>query len=135
VRESDLPSLSTRNLYGVSYNPKKDDDGNPVLENGEQLYELNVPLMPVERGGQVYAFQARMIHDQNGNTNLERNWKNLRLKWAVIGDVLMPDDDGKAVPSPNGGYGLVVYDESYYITGLQVSRQGGAAQRGRTLRR
>ncbi|MBX3000370.1 MAG: VCBS repeat-containing protein [Caldilineaceae bacterium] len=128
VREADLPSASARSLYGVNYTPKKDDNGNPVLENNKPLYELTMPLAPVERGGQIYAFQSRMLHDQNGNVDLERRWKDVRLKWAVIGDVLMLDDTiNKAIPSPNGGYGLVVYDESYYITGLQVSRQGGAS--------
>jgi hypothetical protein len=127
VRQIDLPSAATRNLYGINYAPKKDDNSNPVLENGKQLYDLTIPLAPVERAGQIYAFQAKMLHDQNGNTNLERTWKDLRLKWALVGDVLMADDTGKAIPSPNGGYGLVVYDESYHVTGLQVSRQGGAA--------
>lgn len=127
VRESDLPSDPARRLYGVNYAPKKDDNGNLMYEGGKQLYDLSIPLMPIERGGQVYAFQAKMLHDQNGNSDLARTWKNLRLMWAVVGDILMPDNTGKAVPSPTGGYGLTVYDESYYVTGLQVSRQGGTS--------
>ena len=46
---------------------------------------------------------------------------------AVQGDVLKPDDTGQMVPSPSGQYGLMVYDEPYRITGLQVSRQAGAS--------
>ena len=133
VREVDLPSASAKALYGVNYAPKKDDNGVALFENGKPLYDLSIPLMPIERGGQVYAFQAKMLHDQNGNTDLNRSWTNLRLKWAVVGDVLMPDDEGEAIPSPNGGYGIVVYDESYYITGLQVSRQGGASMMVSTM--
>ncbi|RME84986.1 MAG: hypothetical protein D6775_04050, partial [Caldilineae bacterium] len=127
LRESDLPSQQAMNQYGVSVSPHKDDAGNPVSENGEALWDMVIPLVPVERGGQVFAFQGKMLHDRGSTSSLIRHWRDLRLKWAVIGDVAMPDENGNAVPSPGGGYGLAVYDEPYYLTGLQVSRQGGAS--------
>ncbi|MBM3190526.1 MAG: hypothetical protein FJZ90_17645, partial [Chloroflexi bacterium] len=128
LRERDLPSEGAMAHYGVSASPHKDEHGNPVSEGGEPLYDMAVPLIAVERGGQVYAFQAKMLHDRGRSDSLTRHWRDLRLKWAVIGDVLLPDEEtGVHVRSPEGGYGLVVYDEPYYLTGLQVSRQGGAS--------
>ena len=128
LRESDLPSETAMAHYGVSVSPHKDEQGNPVVENGEALYDMVMPLAPVERGGQVFAFQAKMLHDAGTSNSLTRHWRDLRFKWAVLGDVLLPDSDtGEHVPSPNGGYGLVVYDEAYHLTGMQVSRQGGAS--------
>ncbi len=127
LRENDLPSEDARNQYSVSVSPHLDYGGNPVTENDELLWDLVVPLVPVERGGQVFAFQGKMLHDRGRTNSLLRHWRDLRLKWAVIGDVAMPNEDGNHVPSPDGGYGLAVYDEPYHLTGLQVSRQGGAS--------
>ncbi|MBN2390564.1 MAG: FG-GAP repeat protein [Anaerolineae bacterium] len=127
VREDDLPSREARDHYGVSVSRLEDDEGNGVLDNMVPLYEMTIPLMAIERGGQVYAFQAKMLHDQNGNPNFTRQWHDVRLKWAVVADVLMANSEGQLVPSANGGYGLIVYEEPYVLTGLQVSRQGGAS--------
>ncbi len=128
VQEKDLPTAKAMNAYGVGANLKEDANGNPIYENGQKLWDMTVPLMTVERGGQVYAFQAKMLHDRRpGNNDLTRHWKDVRLKWAAVADVLLLDDQGKPVESPNGGWGLWVYDEAYQLTGLQVSRQGGAS--------
>jgi hypothetical protein len=127
VRTNDLPSQEAMDHYGVSVSELEDEEGNWVLENMVPLYEMTIPLLPIERGGQVYAFQAKMLHDQNGNADYTRQWHDLRLKWAVVADVLMANGEGELVPSSNGGYGLIVYDEPYFLTGLQVSRQGGAS--------
>jgi len=117
LRESDLPSQKAMEHYGVSVSPHKDEQGNPVVENGEALYDMVMPLAPVERGGQVFAFQAKMLHDRGTSDSLTRHWRDLRFKWAVLGDVLLPDSDtGQHVRSPDGGYGLVVYDEAYHLT-------------------
>ncbi|NIV29880.1 MAG: hypothetical protein GWN58_10355, partial [Anaerolineae bacterium] len=87
-----------------------------------------MPLSPVERGGQIFAFQAKMLHDPGASPSLTRHWRNLRFKWALLGDVRRFDADaGEHIPSPDGQYGLVVYDEDYHLTGMQVSRQGGAS--------
>ena len=128
VREKDLPTGTAMSAYGVSANQKEDAAGNPIYEQGEKLWDMTVPLMTVERGGQIFAFQAKMLHDrQPGNNSLTRHWQDVRLKWAAVADVLLQDDTGKPVESPNGGWGLWVYDEPYELTGLQVSRQGGAS--------
>ncbi|MGD8474307.1 MAG: hypothetical protein PVH59_09285, partial [Anaerolineae bacterium] len=128
LRESDLPSQKAMEHYGVSVASHKDEQGNPVVENGEALYDMYIPLSPVERGGQVFAFQAKMLHDAGTSPSLTRHWRDLRFKWALLGDVRRFDPDaGQYVPSPDGQYGLAVYDEDYHLTGLQVSRQGGAS--------
>ena len=128
VREKDLPTAASMNAYGVSANQQEDAAGNPVYDKGDKLWDMTVPLMTVERGGQIFAFQAKMLHDRRpGNDSLTRHWRNVRLKWAAVADVLLQDSNGKPVESPNGGWGLWVYDEPYELTGLQVSRQGGAS--------
>ncbi|MBN1814518.1 MAG: hypothetical protein JXA14_21945, partial [Anaerolineae bacterium] len=128
VSTNDLPSQEAMDHYGVSVSPLEDEDGNWVLDTTMMpLYEMTIPLMPIERGGQVYAFQAKMLHDQNDNADFTRHWHDVRLKWAVVADVLMANSEGNLVPNPSGGYGLIVYDEPYFLTGLQVSRQGGAS--------
>ncbi|MDQ1301465.1 MAG: hypothetical protein QG637_1387, partial [Chloroflexota bacterium] len=128
VRERDLPTPKSMQVYGVSASPHKDANGSPATENGEALWDMAIPLMTVERGGQVFAFQAKMLHDRRGgNNSLTRHWRDVRLKWAAVADVLMLNDQGTPVASPNDGYGLWVYDEAYLITGMQVSRQGGAS--------
>jgi hypothetical protein len=128
VQEKDLPTAKAMSAYGVGANQKEDAAGNPIYEDGQKLWDMTIPLMTVERGGQVYAFQAKMLHDRRaGNNNLTRYWKDVRLKWAAVADVLLLDQEGKPAASPNGGWGLWVYDEAYQLTGLQVSRQGGAS--------
>ncbi|MGD8584329.1 MAG: hypothetical protein PVJ75_03170, partial [Chloroflexota bacterium] len=129
VPEDDLPSLWARRNYGVSVSMLEDEDGEVVLDYNTLMpyYELTIPLNPIERGGQVYAFQAKMLHDQNNNSDFTRHWQDVRLKWAVVADVLMANSEGELVPSASGGYGLIVYDEPYYLTGMQVTRQGGAS--------
>ncbi|MGD2146797.1 MAG: thrombospondin type 3 repeat-containing protein, partial [Anaerolineae bacterium] len=123
LRARDLPSESAMAHYGIGASPHRDEEGNHVVENGEALYDMAIPLVPVERGGQVFAFQAKMLHDEGRSNDLLRHWRDLRLKWAVTGDVEMPGVD----PGPSGEYGLAVYDAPYRLTGLQVSRQGGAS--------
>jgi len=128
VREKDLPTSSAMAAYGVSANAKEDAAGNPVYDKGDRLWDMTIPLMTVERGGQVFAFQAKMLHDRRpGNNDLTHHWRDVRLKWAAVADVLLLDSQGKPAESPNGGWGLWVYDEPYETTGLQVSRQGGAS--------
>ena len=128
VRERDLPTAKAMSVYGVSAAIHKDAAGNPVYENGEQIWDMTIPLMTVERGGQVFAFQIKMLYDRRpGNNDLTRHWKDVRLKWAAVADVLLLDNNGQPAQSPNGGWGLWVYDEAYELTGLQVSRQGGAS--------
>lgn len=128
LRERDLPTAKAMQVYGVSAAHHKDADGNPVSENGEALWDMTIPLMEVERGGQVFAFQAKMLHDRrSGNNSLTRSWRDVRLKWAVVADVALLDDNGIPQASPNNGYGLWVYDEAFELTGMQVSRQGGAS--------
>ncbi len=123
VRERDLPGDDAMTHYGVSASPHKDVQGDPVTEDGHALYDMIIPLVTVERGGQVFALQAKMLHDGARSFELLRHWRNLRLKWAVTADVDMPGAD----PSPTGEYGLGVYDEPFFLTGLQVTRQGGAS--------
>jgi hypothetical protein len=128
LRERDLPTASAMQAYGVSASRHKDADGNPASENGEPLWDMLIPLMTVERGGQVFAFQAKMLHDRRASNNsLTRHWRDVRLKWAVVADVALLDENGIPKASPNEGYGLWVYDEAFELTGMQVSRQGGAS--------
>ncbi|MCU0523145.1 MAG: hypothetical protein MUF84_20970, partial [Anaerolineae bacterium] len=117
----DLPGGNAMAQYGVGAAPVPLDDGSP---SGEST--MVIPLAPIERGGVIYALQAKVFQDHPSADGIIR-WRDARLKWAVQGDVLRADDDGAMVPSPTGGYGLVVYDEPYRITGVQTSRQGGAA--------
>ncbi len=121
LSDDDLPSGNAMGQYGVGATPVLDENGAPTGES-----TLIIPLAPVERGGKIHAFQAKVLQDQTSADGVIR-WRNVRLKWGVQGDVLRPDDDGNMVPSPSGSYGLVVYDEPYRITGVQTSRQGGAS--------
>ena len=117
IDESDLPSVLAMTSYGIS-----------ATQTSDGSYQLILPLVPVERGGKTYALQAKVYQDRPSLDNVIR-WRDMRLKWAVQGDVLRPADDGSGqmVPSPTGNYGLVIYDEGYQITGVRVSRQGGAS--------
>jgi hypothetical protein len=123
----DLPSAEVRQQYGLNAAVVN----KACLLGGsadECLFTMAIPLATVERGGQVFALQAKILHDFAGSkTHLARKWRDVRLKWAVQGDVIRFDEQaGSYRPSPTGSYGLIVYDTPYVITGLQVSRQGGA---------
>ena len=88
---------------------------------------MTIPLAKVERGGQVVALQAHLMHDfAGGNTHLLRQWQDVRLMWAVQGDVVKADSNGDFAPSPDGSLGIIIYDTPFIITGMQVVRQGGA---------
>ena len=115
--ESDLPGVEAMTSYGIS-----------ATQQSDGSYQMILPLVPVERGGKIYALQAKVYQDR-ASTDSTIRWRDLRLKWAVQGDVLRPADDGSGqmVPSPTGNYGLVIYDEGYQITGVRVSRQAGAS--------
>ena len=117
IDESDLPSVLAMTSYGIS-----------ATQTSDGSYQMILPLVPVERGGKIYALQAKVYQDRPSLDNVIR-WRDMRLKWAVQGDVLRPaaDGSGEMVPSPTGNYGLIIYDEGYQITGLRVSRQGGAS--------
>lgn len=115
VEEDDLPSIRAMSQYGIS-----------VTQVTTGVFDMVIPLAPVERGGRVYAFQAKVFQDRHEQDNVIR-WRDMRLKWALQGDVLRPDESGQMVRSETGSYGLVVYDEPYYITGVQASRQAGAS--------
>ncbi len=119
VAWDDLPSVNAMSQYGISATQKCTDCFYPD-------YDMIIPLAPVERGGKVYAFQAKVFQDHPSPDNMIR-WRDVRLKWAVQGDVLRSNDLDQYVPSPTGSYGLFVYDEGYRITGVQSSRQGGAS--------
>ncbi|MEJ5308586.1 MAG: FG-GAP-like repeat-containing protein [Anaerolineae bacterium] len=119
--DTDAPNTQAMSQYGVNVVPILLDDGTPTGES-----KLIIPLAPVERGGKIYALQAKMLQDQPSLDGIIR-WRNVRLKWGVQADVMRPDDDGKMTPGPNGSHGLVVYDEPYRITGVQTSRQGLAS--------
>ncbi len=126
VRGKDLPSQEVRRQYGISANLA--NQYCLIGGNGDECsYTMTIPLATIERGGQVVALQAKALHDFAGShTHLLREWKDVRLKWAVQGDVVRPNDQGEYRPSPDDSYGLIIYDTPYRITGLQVSRQGGA---------
>ncbi|MBI5566352.1 MAG: FG-GAP repeat protein, partial [Chloroflexi bacterium] len=117
IDASDLPSVLAMTSYGIS-----------ATQTGNGSYQMILPLVPVERGGRVYALQAKVYQDRASLDNTIR-WRDMRLKWAVQGDVLRPADDGSGqmVPSSTGNYGLIIYDEGYMITGVRVSRQAGAS--------
>jgi hypothetical protein len=121
VAAKDLPSAAVRQQYGLGV----------ALVNPQCIlsctFYLTIPLVKVERGGQVYALQARVLHDfAGGNTHLLRKWQDVRLRWAVQGDIVRANADGDFLPDPNGNLGVIIYDTPYKITGMQVSRQGGA---------
>jgi hypothetical protein len=118
VDGSDLPSVLAMTSYGIS-----------ATQQSDGAYQMILPLVPVERGGRVYALQAKVFQDQPSLDNTVR-WRDMRLKWAVQGDVLRPVEGGQAgemAASPTGSYGLIIYDEGYQITGVRVSRQAGAS--------
>jgi hypothetical protein len=122
VLDEDLPNPTAMEDYGIGSSLITEEDG----ETPSGYSKLIIPLVPIERGGIVYAFQAKVYQDHATKDGVV-NWQNASLKWAVQGDVLKPDDSGQMVPSPSGLYGLMVYEEPYVITGLQVSRQNGAS--------
>jgi len=117
VLEDDLPTPQSLEDYGIGWSQIAAEDGTP-----SGYYKLIIPLVPIEHGGIVYALQAKVYQDHATKDGVV-HWQDARLKWAVQGDVLKPDDTGQLVPSPTGLYGIMVYDEPYRITGLQTSRQ------------
>jgi len=120
--DDDIPSPTAMEDYGIGSSSITEEDG----QTPSGYSKLVIPLVPIERGGIVHAFQAKVYQDHATKDGVVQ-WQDARLKWAVQGDVLKPDDTGQMVPSPSGQYGLMVYDEPYRITGLQVSRQAGAS--------
>ena len=121
IANIDLPGPEALEAYGVGSVEIKLEDG----ETPSGYSKLVIPLVPIERGGIVYALQAKVYQDETKDGVVQ--WQDARLKWAVQGDVLKPDDTGQMVPSPDGQYGIMVYEEPYIITGLQISRQAGAS--------
>jgi hypothetical protein len=119
--DDDLPGARAMSDYSVGAAPIPTADGTPSGQS-----KLVIPLVPIERGGIVYALQAKVFQDRPSEDNIIR-WRDARLKWVVQGDVLRPDENGEMVPSPTGKYGLMVYDEPYIITGVRSSRQAGAS--------
>jgi hypothetical protein len=121
VAAKDLPSAAIREQYGLGIalvNPT-------CISNC--VYYMTIPLAKVERGGQVVALQAHLLHDfVGGNTHLLRQWQDVRLMWAVQGDVVKANGSGDFAPSPDGSLGIIIYDTPFVITGMQVVRQGGA---------
>lgn len=118
VDGSDLPSVLAMASYGIS-----------ATQQSDGAYQMILPLVPIERGGKIYALQTKVFQDRASLDNIVR-WRDMRLKWAVQGDVLRPVEGGKAgemAASPTGNYGLIIYDEGYMITGVRVSRQAGAS--------
>jgi hypothetical protein len=113
--EDDAPDIDAMAQYGIS-----------TTQTPTGAFSMIIPLALVERGGKTYAFQAKVLQDRTSLDNVIR-WRDMRLKWAVQGDVLRPDGSGQMVRSPTGSYGLVIYDEPYIITGVRASRQGGAS--------
>jgi hypothetical protein len=119
VLQQDLPSKDAMEQYNVTAVKKQ-------CANYVCTYLMIVPLVQVERNGQVVALQAKVMHDFDyGSANVARVWRNVRLKWAVQGDIVRANENGDYRPSPTDNYGLITYDTPYYVTGLQVSRQGG----------
>lgn len=132
VRYADLPSPEAREQYAITAQLL---DGHESQPQPDDLWLMRIPLLPVMRGGTVHAFQARIFHDhwqggvngQESGEALTQRWQDLRFKWVLLADLSFMGDDGIARTSPEGRYPLVIYDEPYRITGLQVERQGGAA--------
>ncbi len=119
VQQSDLPSWDAMRMYGITATKETTCSVNCV-------YQMILPLTPVERNGQVFALQAKALHDfLTGDTNLFRRWRDMRLKWAVQGEVLRANAQGNYRPGPGGSHGIIVYDTPYIITGLQTQRQAG----------
>ncbi len=120
VAEEDLPSVVAMQQYGITATKQVADCATGCT------YAMVIPLVPVERNGQVFALQAKALHDfEDGDQSFHRRWDDVRLKWAVRGDVVRANDEGEYRPSPTGNYGLIVYDTPYKVTGLSFSRQGG----------
>jgi hypothetical protein len=120
VAETDLPSLDAMQQYGITATKQIADC------TADCAYAMVVPLVPVERNGKVFALQAKALHDfADGGTSLHRRWEDIRLKWAVQGDIVRSNDEGNYRPSPTDNYGMIVYDTPYTVTGLRFSRQGG----------
>ncbi len=125
VKQWELPSQEARELYNITVAKEQCGQYNAWCQYD---YKMFVPLAPVERNGHVVALQAKVMHDFiYGSPSVNRRWEDVRLKWAVQGDVARANDDGDFRASPTGSYGLITYDTPYHITGLQVSRQGGTA--------
>ncbi len=111
-----LPSASAQAAYGVSASPVI---SGCVADSCEQ--RMTVPLAPIERLGMRVALQARAFYTPRDADRIQ--WKNMRLKWAVRGNVGSPDE---AEGTKYEDTVFNVYDEGYSITGAQVQRQGGA---------
>jgi len=128
VQCQDLPRKSTMQEYGIQASAL----GNAQCPHAHAPYAMQIPLLPVEEGGIVHAFQARVLHDDftsklGNQTLLMQRWKDVRLKWVVQADVSLLNDEGVPAVSDSGYYGLMVYEEAFQITGLQVTRQGGVS--------
>lgn len=120
IQQGDLPSWDAMRMYGITATKETTCSVNCV-------YQMILPLTPVERNGQVFALQTKVLHDfLTGDTNLFRRWRDARLKWAVQGKVLRANEQGNYRPGPGGSHGIIVYDTPYIITGLQTQRQAGA---------
>ncbi len=120
IQQADLPSGDAMRLYGITATKATTCSVNCT-------YQMILPLTPVERNGQVFALQTKALHDfVTGDTNLFRRWRDVRLKWAVQGEVLRANEQGNYRPGPGGSHGIIVYDTPYVITGLQTQRQAGA---------
>ena len=120
IQQSDLPSWDAMRMYGITATKETTCSVNCV-------YQMILPLTPVGRNGQVFALQTKVLHDfLTGDTNLFRRWRDVRLKWAVQGEVLRANEQGNYRPGPGGSHGIIVYDTPYIITGLQTQRQAGA---------
>ncbi len=60
LSDDDLPSGNAMGQYGgVGATPVLDENGAPTGES-----TLIIPLAPVERGGKIHAFQAKVLQDQ-----------------------------------------------------------------------
>jgi hypothetical protein len=126
----DLPSTTAREQYGVRIIPL---DPKLTCPAATALYHMQLPLLPIEQGGMVYALQAKMLHDAGSKVfgkaeALTWRWQDLRLQWMVEGDISLYDEEsGTYVADPSGHVGLMVYETPFTLTGLQVTRQGGAS--------
>ncbi|MBX3001545.1 MAG: FG-GAP repeat protein, partial [Caldilineaceae bacterium] len=128
VQCQDLPRESTMQEYGIQATAL----GNAQCPHAHAPYAMQIPLLPVEEGGIVHAFQARVLHDDfapklGNQTLLMQRWQDVRLKWVVQADISLLNDEGMPEVSDSGYYGLMVYEEAFQITGLQVTRQGGVS--------
>ncbi|MCL5994843.1 MAG: hypothetical protein M1546_02165, partial [Chloroflexi bacterium] len=115
VFEDDLPSAAARNAYGIGASKVISE----CTVNCD--FHLVIPLAPVERSGLTHALQGKVLYEARSAQRL--SWQDMRLKWALRGNIGRPGPDNTTEP---GDFGFAIYDEGYRITGMQVQRQGGA---------